>query len=176
MRLCLCLNWKEEQDRIVKLYEEMREDEVVSSLGPTEKKLFDIQTQTVIDKVNDSEKAIELTKQQFEEIENELQDAKDQAIEQNTKRLKSERDEAEKQRKVQENLAKEEKTRRVEEEKRAEDEKAKRIVEQERADKEQAKAKNARIIAIVTTCTGCVVFVASGGAKSAVHACQRCMA
>jgi exonuclease VII large subunit len=41
----------------------MREDEVVSSLGPTEKKLFDIQTQTVIDKVNDPEKAIELTKQ-----------------------------------------------------------------------------------------------------------------
>jgi hypothetical protein len=63
MRLCLCLNWKEEQERIVKLYEEMREDEVVSSLGPTEKKLFDIQTQKVIDKVNEPEKAIELTKQ-----------------------------------------------------------------------------------------------------------------
>jgi len=35
----------------------------------------------VISKVNDDEKAIELTKQQFEEIENELQDAKDEAIE-----------------------------------------------------------------------------------------------
>jgi len=44
MRLCLCLNWKEEQDRIIKLYEEMRDDEVVSSLGPNEKKLFDSQT------------------------------------------------------------------------------------------------------------------------------------
>ena len=95
MRLCLCLNWKEEQDRIIKLYEEMRDDEVVSSLGPNEKKLFDSQTQTVISKVNDDEKAIELTKQQFEEIENELQNAKDEAIEQNTKRLKQERDEAE---------------------------------------------------------------------------------
>jgi hypothetical protein len=46
----------------MKLYEEMRDDEVVSSLGPAEKQTFDKLTQSVVDKLNHEDKAIELTK------------------------------------------------------------------------------------------------------------------
>lgn len=33
MRKCLCLQWREEKERILKVYEEMKSDEVIEVLG-----------------------------------------------------------------------------------------------------------------------------------------------
>ncbi len=63
MRLCLCLNWKEEKDRILEIYETMIIDEVIRSLCVDEKKSFDSERARVIDAIRDELKAIELTKE-----------------------------------------------------------------------------------------------------------------
>jgi hypothetical protein len=63
MRLCLCLNWKEEKDRILEIYETMIIDEVIRSLGVDEKKSFDRESARVIEAIRDELKAIELTKE-----------------------------------------------------------------------------------------------------------------
>lgn len=71
-------------------------------------------------------------------------------------------------------MADEEKEKRIEETARAEHEKVHREKETIRANNEQKKAKNAKIVAIVTSVTGVGVFVASGGAGTCFRGAKRC--
>lgn len=68
----------------------MHRDEVISSLGANEKEQFDLSAKKVMSELDEDMRAISKTKEDFEKIEDALQDVKDKAIEQNTKRLEDE--------------------------------------------------------------------------------------
>ena len=147
----------------------MQHDDCITYLGEEERNLFYQKSKEVINKVRDENVAVELTKEDFERIEDGLQGAKDQAIEHNTVRLAKEKEEAEKDAEKQEELAEEERTRMEKEKARLEQEQNLTLIEKDKYEKEKSKAKNASFATGAIVVVGGGIFCATGGARSTIN-------
>ena len=139
MRKCPCAKWRDLKDKILGMHLNMLNEDVIANLGKDELNVFAQHCSRIIGQVELDSRAIEMSQADFRRIRQELRDAKDRALDNNTKRLARERIEAEEEKYDQTKETNEEIKRREDENARFERQKLYREEEKQRLQEEKKK-------------------------------------
>ena len=88
---CTCVDWREQRQEVFDHLEELKEDDQYMLLGDDEQDWFVAQTQKLLEKVMDEDSAIEMEKEEFLQIVQELDEVMAQVLSKNAERLAEEK-------------------------------------------------------------------------------------
>jgi len=81
MRRCVCVTWKQEQEKILNQAKNVLEkNTLIQTLGPEEKERFEEGMVEILKAVLDDDVAVEMTIEEFKDVSNQIREITEQVV------------------------------------------------------------------------------------------------